>query len=873
MLERSARLGPYQILGLLGAGGMGEVYRAHDGRLGRDVAVKILPEAVARDADRVARFEREARALGALSHPNVLSIHDFGREGDVAYAVTELLEGETLRARMSAGRLSWRKAAEIGAEVAEGLAAAHARHIVHRDLKPENVFLTSAGRVKVLDFGLAKVVEEALPDASTLTSPTSTADGHIAGTLSYMAPEQVRGLPVDERTDVFALGVVLHEMLAGRRPFDRGSKADTLSAILNEEPPPLEEVRPPIPAALEAIVLRCLEKSPEERFHSSHDLALALRSLSGANLSGPRPARRTARARGPRMLYAAGLAAIAIAAAALAALLSRRPGLESSAWRGQPLTSTPGWEMEPALSPDGRYVAFSSDAAGTSDIWVVDAEGGEPLQLTDRPGDGAKPASDRHPEWLPDGRSILFSSDRSGRRGVWRVPALGGSASLVLADADEPTVSRDGRLLVFTRPAGSGYRRIWAAPFPSLDAARPLTTDSDGLWDHGDPALSPDGGSVCYRDFRDLWIVGTGGSGARRLTAEGAFDSEPAFSPDGDEICFASQRGRAGAIWRISVRGGRPSRVTTGTGPERSPSFSRDGRVLAWCTFRRNSDVLVVDRLAGVVHRIGGERHDETPSLAPDGSSVVFSSDRLGPPDLFLQPLRKGRPDGALRRLTNLREGGAATPDFSPDGRFLAFFRVVSGERDLWILSSAGGAPTPLVPALGPDIHPAFSPDGSSLAFVSARGGSQNLWIVAMRDGSAAGEPWRLTEGEAAERFPSWSPDGRRIAFLRGDELWVVNAVRGAVPVRTVVRGLVSNPIWDADGASLLAAAPWEGRTLLQRFRLSDGAREELAPPVTLGAESPSSYLSASRDRLLLAVHASEAKGDIWVARREDAAR
>lgn len=869
MLGRGAKLGPYEILGPLGAGGMGEVYRARDSRLDREVAVKILPDAVSRDPERIARFEREARALAALSHPNVLAIHDFGRQGGVAYAVTELLEGETLRERLLRDRLTWRRSADVAAGIAEALSSAHARHIVHRDLKPENVFLTSDGRLKVLDFGLAKIVEPVLPEASTLTSPRSTAEGIVVGTVAYMSPEQARGLRVDERTDIFSLGCVLYEMLSGRRPFERATTADTISAILHEEPAPLDENGPaPLSPALVSIVARCLEKRAEERFHSAHDLAIALRSVSGDGLSGARPARSALRAGRSRLLLGTAVAAVALVTTGVAVVLGRPGETAPESWESVQLTSSPGWEIEPAVSPDGRFVAFSSDAAGTADLWVVDAKGGEPLQLTDRPGDGGAPASDRNPAWLPDGRSLLFSSDRSGQASVWRIPALGGSPSLVVEDADEPAVSRDGAILAFTRPGASGHRRIWLAPLQSPESARPLTADEDGLWNHSGPSFSPDGRTICFADFRDLWMIATSGGRARRLTSEGKFDSEPVFTADGSTVFFASRRERVGAIWRLTLGGGGPARVTTGTGPERSPSFSADGRTLSYCTYRRNSDVLVVDRLRGAVHRIGGELHDETPAVAPDGSAVVFSSDRLGAADLWMQPLRDGRPEGAPRRLTDLSDGGPATPDFSPDGRHIAFFRAVGGERDLWLLPATGGVPRSIVPAEGPDIHPSFSPDGTRLAFVSARSGAQKVWIVETRDGTPAGEPWQLTEGPDAEKFPSWSVDGVRVAFLRRDELWIVEARPGAVPAKTPIRGLVSNALWESDGAAVVAAVAGAGRASVRRLDLADGAATELSPPVPLPAEIPNVFLSASRDRLLLAVHVSEARGDVWVARR-----
>ena len=280
-LATGTRFGDYEILAPIGAGGMGEVYRGRDTRLGREVAVKVLPEPFANDPDRRARFEREARAVAALSHPNILAIHDYGTHGAVTYAVMELLEGETLRGRLTRGPLPWREAVEIGAAVAEGLAAAHAKGIVHRDLKPENLFLTADGRVKILDFGLARVTP--LPDTQAETGPyipAGTDPGTVMGTVGYMSPEQVRGQPADAGSDIFSFGCVLYEMVTGRRAFQRETAAETMTAILHDEPPDPTDSGNPVPAELSRLVRHCLAKGLNQRLHSARDLALALRATA-----------------------------------------------------------------------------------------------------------------------------------------------------------------------------------------------------------------------------------------------------------------------------------------------------------------------------------------------------------------------------------------------------------------------------------------------------------------------------------------------------------------------------------------------------------------------------------------------------------------
>src|SRR6186713_3063602 len=276
-LEAGTRLGPYEIIAPLGAGGMGEVYRARDAKLKRDVAVKVLPATLARDADALARFEREALAVAALSHPNILSIFDFGKEGETVFAVTELLEGDTLRGRLDAGAIPQRQALDWSLQIAKGLSAAHSKGVVHRDLKPENVFVSNDGHVKILDFGLAKRVEETKPDAQT-SAPTGghTEPGTVMGTMGYMSPEQLRGLPVDHRSDIFSLGTILYELLSGRKAFKRDTASDTIAAVLREEPPELTQSGRNISPALDHVVRHCLEKDRENRFSTAKDVAFAL---------------------------------------------------------------------------------------------------------------------------------------------------------------------------------------------------------------------------------------------------------------------------------------------------------------------------------------------------------------------------------------------------------------------------------------------------------------------------------------------------------------------------------------------------------------------------------------------------------------------
>jgi eukaryotic-like serine/threonine-protein kinase len=853
------RLGPYEIVAALGAGGMGEVYRARDTRLGREVAIKVLPPELVTDPDRLRRFEQEARAVAALNHPGILALHDVGTNDGEPYLVTELLEGESLRERLAGGALPVRKAVDFALQIAQGLAAAHEKGIVHRDLKPANVFVTRDGRVKILDFGIAKLAPprsaEDLARATTVVEATE--DGAILGTAGYMSPEQVRARSVDHRSDIFSLGCVLYEMLAGRRAFVRDTGPDTISAILHEEPPALPDS---VPRGLEQVVHRCLEKAAEDRFQSAREFGFALQA-SADSLTAPSPQRVPSRARSWLWAVSTALGAVLAVVVITRVTLRDESGGELRFPRGsRQLTTTPGWAAEPALSPDGSLVAYVSDESGDAEIWLIDVGGGTPLRLTADPGPNA------HPTWLPDGSAIAFVSETGNESSIWRIPKLGGAPFLVVRNARAPAISPDGTRIAFAREDASGFSRIAVATLADALAAKVLTGEGDGLWDHEHPSWSPDGRTLCYADFVDLWLVPATGGPARRLTADHAFDRDPVWSADGRWIYFSSLREDTTALWRIATTGGRPQRLTLGTGPEQQPSLSRDGRTLVYSTFTKTSSVIVLDRRTGTRSRLAGFKFASMPDVTHDGSAMVFCSDRERKTDLWLQALSAGRPAGAPVRLTD-QPGSVATPAFSPDGRWVAYSRAVGLTRSIWVVPRSGGPGHAFVDRSEVDLQPAYSPDGRQMAFISNRSGREHVWVARIDPTWREADARQFTDGEASDLWPAWSPDGASIAFVRESEVWVAPVVRGSAP-RKLTDGAHAEIVkWAPGGGALLVSGLWGSRSLqLRRVSLRDGSAAALDPPVVFGDARSWGSFATSADGQALVYSTSETRGDVWLA-------
>jgi len=856
-------LGHYRIEALLGAGGMGEVFRARDLRLGRDVALKVLPRAFSQDAERVARFEREARILASLNHPNLLVIYDVGEDGPFRFTVTELLEGKTLRDVLDGGPFGRDRSVNTALQILKGLGAAHARGVVHRDLKPENIFVGPEGHVKILDFGLATQPSPRPGTSSEETAPLGarTTPGGLLGTYQYMAPEQLRGEPVDPRADLFAVGLLLFEMLTGRHAFARPSPAEVVAALLREPATDPRAFDSSIPESLSLAVLQCLEKRPKDRPSRASDLA---QRLSGKASPDSRPGLRNILQRRRLLIWIGLLSGVS---AVLFWIVLGRGGDGPPAVQPRQVTAGTSVESEPALSPDGRTVAYAAETGGRRDVWISDVGGGPALRLT---ADGE---SNRSPAWFPDGSALAFVSWRGGRPGIWKVGRLGGAPVSLLKDAEDPAVSPDGSLLAFTRAGRDGFLRIGVASLDAPGEARLLSDGSGGIWDHRHPSWSPDGRVLCYEDHNDLWLLPLDGGPVRALTRDDPPDTFPRWAPDGDHIYFTSLREGTSAIWRVSTGSGRTERITLGAGSEVASSLSRDGRRLAYSTSINRGGLVLVNLATGDRTSLRPGREAYEPDLSPDGTSLVFTSNRGGRFDLWRVPLDGGRPAGEPERLTETK-GSCSHPTFSPDGKWIAYHRLEEGKRDVWLLPSVGGESFRVTGEGSSDFLPEWSPDGRFLAFISDRSGSNEVWAVPVTDGRAS-ESWeRLTRLGIGLFGFAWSPDGQSLACVAGtagsSDVWLCPLGGGEARRLTYEAG-ARFVAWDAPGRRLLVTGTWGGAK--SGIRAVSPETGVLAPvpetrPSEPGGEPQDCGVSA--DGRLLVFYEAAASGDIWVLEAMD---
>jgi serine/threonine protein kinase len=779
------RLGRFEVRGRLGVGGMGDVYRAHDPQLGRDVAIKTLPSAFTNDPDRQRRFEREARAAASLNHANILAVHDVGVHEGIPFIVTELLEGDTLRHQMNGRPLAPRKAIEYAMQIASGLAAGHERGVIHRDIKPDNLFITTDGRVKILDFGLAKMIDPS-DDATVTLEGVPLAP--VLGTAVYMSPEQARGLRTDHRSDIFSFGVVLYEMLAGYAPFRRASTPETLNAILHDEPPELAHAVP-VARSLERIVRHCLEKAPEARFQNMRDLIFDLSALPDdayqSSTTGRTISRRAAKQVASASLLAAGL--VAVATLGYIAGNSRTPAssVETATHRVHRVTDLAGLEESPSISPDRKYVAFTGNMNGHRQIYLRLLAGGSASPIT-------KDAVDhRSPRWAPDGNSLLYfvpARPDQVQGEIWRIPTLGGSPRHVMNCSGDADVNQAGRLACFT--LNSGKTQLVTA---SLDGtAVEVVTESVSDY-HLHPRWSPDGRWIAFQrgdGLRyDIFVVPSRNGQPRKLTNERNIIRGLTWLPDSSAIVYSSSGGSTipylppMTLWEVKLDAGLPRQITPAE---------------AWY---------------------------EQPDVHPSG--LLSAAMMRMHFDLWKFPF-EGVPLENVHGATQItrQTGQVLTPTSSPDGNEIAFLSDSGGHSNLWVSSTVNHVLRQITFEDGPTVSvgvPVWSPAGPSIAFVSSKGHvgfDFGIWLI---------DPDGTNQRQVAKQGlgVAWSPDGQWLYYAESSAgpLYKISSSGGsptkvrAEPMRNVI-GLhdttlyymVERPLLDGRPEfEILAATPEDG--------------------------------------------------------------
>jgi Tol biopolymer transport system component len=826
-LTSGAKLGPYEIQSIVGAGGMGEVYRAHDSRLNRTVAIKVLPASFSADRDRLQRFAQEARAAAALNHPNILSIFDIGEEKGAPYVVSELLEGETLRERLRNGALPIRRAVDYALQVARGLAAAHEKGIVHRDLKPENLFLTSDGRVKILDFGLAKLTlpESHAGSGDSLTVEVATEAGVVMGTAGYMSPEQVRGKSVDHRSDIFAFGAILYEMISGKRAFHGETTADTMSAILKEETPELAETARTVPPGLERIVRHCLEKHPTQRFQSAGDLAFdleALTEISAGSKSGAQVAvEQTASANSRRLLIAAaGVLVLVGAAFGLGLWVNRGAGAAPPAEYKQ-ITFRTGAIGNARFTPDGSIVYSASWEGGEREIYLA------------RTGDtGSREVGLKQAELLSVSKSgelaIRLNTvygdgfDRTGT--LARVPLGGGKPRELLENVQDAEWAADGENLAVVRYVPGNHH--WRLEFPIGHALL------DGVNWISSPKISADGQSIAFADHenpngddRGSIAVVDLQAHEKKLSSGWSSIEGLLWSPAGDEIWFtASSTGGTDNLRGVNLAG--KLRAITNVPGGMSLQDLRNGVALTVTTQTRLG-IRGVPPGGKEEHELGWLGWAIDRDISRDGKKVLFEeeSDGGGPNyTVFLrdtdgtQPVRIGEGNGLA---------------ISPDGKWV-ITKPANGGPLRVVPTGAGEARQLTHDNIGYDVV-RYLPDGQQLLGSGIESGhGKRDYLIDVKTGDA--KP--LTpEGVSGAVL---SPDGSKDAVTGPDGNWAVWPLDGSglhpVPGLDSKYGVVG---WSPDGSSIYAASIQGRERILTVYRVN-ATTGKMEPWKKLGEGLPS---------------------------------
>lgn len=793
-------LGSYKIIEKLGSGGMGDVYVALDARLDRKVAIKLLPEILTADPQTKQRFVQEAKAASALNHPNIITIYEIGTDGGRDFIAMEYVDGETVRGHLSRGRIETRRAVEFAAQTASGLAAAHEAGIVHRDIKPENLMVTRTSQIKILDFGLAKLVEQQRmpltdPDAPTIdlrnkSERVITVPGTILGTVSYMSPEQAEGLPLDRRSDIFSLGVVFYEMIGGKRPFEGKSAIDTLHSIINTDPSPIREINSTLPIEVEDLLAKSLAKEPTERYQHAGDFELDLRRFKRALESGSLMSARMLavsgrmerRSRWP-LLLAAVIVLLALTTAAfwyrtrLAPVQTVAAASNLDKATLTPLTVDPGFEGEPSFAPDGQTIAYVSDRTGNFEIFLRQISGGPDINLTNNPAD------DMQPSISPDGKQIAFVSSRSGESdclcffiygtdqplmggSIWVMPTFGGSPKKIVETGTFPSWSPDGGSLIFTKGPWYG-QKIYRVPAGGGDLQEVPVEMKEAAPFLAYPNYSPDGKRIAFEAANKIFVVEAGG-GVPVLVVEG---KHPVWSADGASIIYTNvEAGKNYTLWQVpySPTDGKVSGdavpLTVGRGRDTQATVSRDGKFIAF------SALDVSFNLESTPFDAENARPGQaSPRAITSGSDLIYFFSTVGDGDAAVFDSHRGSSSFIWRsnvnqpsvQLTDDRKYDDSYPQLSPNGRIVAFNRQPTNQPeapiDLWFMEADGANPRLVMEKAG---FVSWMPDGGSFTYASMSDGQLYLYDLATKAAR------KLTDEEGIFGSGIPSPDGKWLAFM-----------------------------------------------------------------------------------------------------------
>jgi eukaryotic-like serine/threonine-protein kinase len=797
-LRLEKTLAHYRIIERLGIGGMGEVYLAEDTKLDRKVALKVLPQNVTADDQAKRRFIQEAKTASALNHPNIITIYEISSDNGHDFIAMEYVEGATLRSILAGARIKTSRAADLIAQTASALAAAHEAGIIHRDIKPENLMVTRSSQVKVLDFGLAKLVETQRPSLGTSDADAETyilseqnivtKPGTVLGTVSYMSPEQAEGLPVDRRSDIFSLGVVFYEILGGKRPFEGKSAIDTLHSIINDEPPSIQELNPALPHEVTELLAKALAKERTERYQHAGDFELDVKRFKRAFETNSLVSSRTmAGAKNPvRRAWSIPiltvLALLLVFGGAFAAWRIGRlrqqpvhPSLLESV-RLLPVTVDAGFEGEPSFAPDGQTIAYVSDRTGNFEIYLKQISGGPDINLTNHPADDMQPAVS------PDGKQIAFVSSRSGQSdclcffiygtdqplmggSIWVMPVLGGSPRRIVDSGTFPSWSPDGTSIIFTKGPWYG-QKVYSVPATGGEPQEIPIKLKGGAPFIAYPVYSPDGRWIAFEAANGIYVVNAHG-GEPVTIVEG---KHPKWSGDTETLIYCSvEAGKNYTLWQIpfSTKEGKASGasepLTVGRGRDTQAAVSPDGKSIAFSALdvSFNLEALPFDAESGqAIDRpqpiTTGSDLIYFLSSSPDGTATVFESHRGA--TSFIWRVDHGSPPV---QLTADPKYADSYPRWAPDGRFVAFNRIpandVNATQDLWLMAADGANPQRLIEKAG---YATWMPDGRALTYLSLT--EFQLFIYDFGSKSSR----RLTNDEVIYGSGVPSSDGKWIAFM-----------------------------------------------------------------------------------------------------------